>query len=133
MKEIIKLPNGRTKVITHPEGETMTQRQFQEDTDVNKIMQKYKKLGQITHINSKTGVYADITEIGSYDEALHKVLRANSAFNDLPSVVRNRFANDPQQLISFLADPRNDDEARKLGLIVTPKTQEPAPQAPEVK
>jgi hypothetical protein len=32
--------------------------------------------------------------------------------------LRMRFANDPQNLVDFLDDPENHDEAEKLGLIV---------------
>jgi len=34
----------------------------------------------------------------------------------LPSDVRKRFSNDPAELIDFLADKKNDEEAIKLGL-----------------
>lgn len=129
IKKITKLESGRIKVQSMPVGESMTQRQFQEDTDVNKIMQKYKKLGQITHLNSRSGVYADITELGDYQQAMETVIRADRAFNDLPSNVRARFANDPQRLIEFLSDPKNEKEGMELGLIVQ-KEPEAAPQPP---
>lgn len=132
MKKIITMENGRRKVLSMPEGESRTQQQFTDDTDVNKIMKKYKQVGAITHLNSKTGVYADFTEIGSYESSLQKVIDANKAFLGLPSTIRNRFSNNPQYLIDFLKDPKNHEESIKLGLRIPPekaKDDSPTPQS----
>lgn len=53
----------------------------------------------------------------SYHEMLCKVEEVQGQFAGLPSRVRRRFANNPEQLIKFLEDPNNLPEAVKLGLI----------------
>jgi len=49
-------------------------------------------------------------------DAQDRVARAAHAFQLLPAELRFRFNHDPAQVIDFLADPRNLDEARALGL-----------------
>ena len=48
----------------------------------------------------------------------------------LPSRVRRRFDNDPAELMEFLADEANREEAVMLGLIEKEEPVQPAP-APE--
>lgn len=66
----------------------------------------------------------------SLQEAYNRILEAQSNFAELPSAVRERFANDPMRLLQFLGDPSNRAEAEKLGLVdVSPA----APAAPAGK
>lgn len=139
MKEITLRENGSKRVRTINEEPTLAQQQFKDQCDVNQIMKKYLKTGTITHINNtRQGVYADLSQVPlDYQEALNTVIRAKDAFQEVPSHIRLRFQNDPGQMLRFLADPANQEEAIKLGLMVRkPKTQEtpietPAPpQAP---
>jgi len=63
-----------------------------------------------------------------------------TAFATLPSHVRRRFENDPQEFLAFMADPANQDEVIKMGLatdnrppppepVIPPPDPEPAPKA----
>lgn len=129
-KNIIVRPNGSRRVFTHFDHEkepSLAQQQFKDECDVNHIMNQYKKTGEITHLNSKTGVYADFTEIGEYQHMLNTINEADRAFEELPSKLRARFENDPQKLIEYLQDPENVEESIKLGLRVK---QEPPPKDP---
>jgi len=122
MKNIEKRKDGTIRVHTTFPDASRTQQQFADDVNINKIMAKYKKTKMITHLNNTTGVYADMTNIGSYEEAIQTVINANNAFTDLPSNLRAKFSNNPQELINFLSDSSNDAEAIKLGLKI-PKEQ----------
>lgn len=55
-------------------------------------------------------------------------MEAENSFNMLPSEIRNRFQNDPGQLIGYLSDEKNNEEAYKLGLKIRPKPPEPTIQ-----
>lgn len=130
MKKVIKDKDGRvTKVVTVFTKPTKTQQQFKDQCDVNKIIKKYQKTGELDHLKKSQGVFADLTYVGDYQESLNKVIQANKSFSELNSQTRNRFRNDPQQLIEFLSDPKNEKEAIELGLIV-PKE---IPQVPVEK
>ena len=52
---------------------------------------------------------------------LLKIEQAQQGFEQLPSAVRARFKNDPMELVAFVGDNRNAEEAVKLGLL--PRSQ----------
>lgn len=117
MKEIIYNEKGEViKVRTINNEPSMSHQQFKDECDINKIINKYKKTGEITHLNRKRGAYADISNFTSYQESLDTIIKADHAFSTLSSDVRKKFNNDPAELIKFLADPKNNQEAVKLGL-----------------
>lgn len=96
---------------------TPVQKQFKEETDINRIMEKYQKGEAITHLNKRRGVYGDFSDHKDYQNSLNSVLSAQKAFMALPSKTRKRFRNDPQELIDFLGNKDNYNEAVELGLI----------------
>lgn len=132
-KKITTRANGNIRVQTMNHEPTLTQQQFIEDCDVNNIMRKFKKTGVVTHINSKTGVYGDFTELGDYQEMLNTVAHANEMFEQLPNSVRRKFEHNPQEMIDFLKDPKNHDEAVQLGLMEPVKRTDSELQLDELK
>lgn len=86
-------------------------------TDINKIMKQYKDHGIIPNTNGNLGFYADISEMGDFQQCLEKTRVVQNAFMQLDPYVRRRFGDDPANLLDFLSDPNNKDEAIKLGLI----------------
>jgi cytochrome c551/c552 len=106
---------GRRKVITVTVGPSMTQQQFADEADINKIIKKFEKRGERLP-TGPTGVYADLTEVKGLAEALATVDRAQSAFMGIPAETRLKFDNDPVKLVAFLSDKRNDPKAVELGL-----------------
>lgn len=131
MKIITKDQNGNVRVVTRNEKPSMTQQQFKEQVNVNKIIAKYRRTGMLEHVRKNSGAYLDITDIGDYQESLQKVIDANNIFSSLPSEIRTRFANDPQQLINFLADEKNIDEAIRLGLMYKKEAKAPEEMPPQ--
>lgn len=122
MKQITKDPKtGRVRVQTKNVLPTKTKQEYADQVDVNKIIAKYKKTQDPSLLAGKTGVYADLTEIKDYQTHLSSVIKADEAFMALPSLIREKFSNDPSKLISFLADPSQKDESIRLGLRVQPK------------
>lgn len=133
-KTIIRRPNGSKAVKNYPTGETLTQQQFKDESDVNQIMKKYKATGTITHVrNASTGAYMDLTEAPSYQDALHVIIQAEQAFEQVPAEIRNRFNHDPQKFIDFLSDEKNNEEAIKLGLKVKREETKPDPLLTELQ
>jgi len=118
MKKIIRHENGEVKVITINNKPSKTQQQYKESVDINNIIKKYKVTGELSHLNRKQGVYLDSANLPSYQEALNMVISANDQFAQLPSQIRKQFNNNPQEMISFLDNPQNDEEAIRLGLKV---------------
>lgn len=133
MKKIMQSKEGRTRVVTINDQPSKTQQQFKDQVDINNIMKKFRNTGEITHLNRKAGVYLDSTTLPSYQDALQAVINAHDAFSTLSSDIRKRFQNDPAEMIKFLDDPKNNEEAVKLGLkefkqqkpIAEPKNENP--------
>lgn len=120
MKKIIKLENGNIKVQTLNTDPSKTQQQFKEQSDINKIMKKYHATGMINHLNGRPGRYGDFSNAKTYQDSLQTVINAQNSFQNLPSDVRKRFSNDPYEMLSFVNDPQNKQEAINLGLIPKP-------------
>lgn len=107
---------------------SLTQQEFADETDLNKIMEKYAAgLGALP-VRNDTPFFGDFSSIPDYAQSLEIVSKANEAFGNLPAALRARFDNDPQKLLSFLNDKSNKEEAIKLGLI--PQPDEPVSTAP---
>lgn len=113
-------------------GPGRTKQSMAEECDVNYIMSKWKRTGEIpaSMIGSMPPSYGDYTNAEDYMTACNKVLDAKHAFAALPAFLRERFANEPANLIRFLSMPENQEEAIKLGLAQAPPTPvEPKPEA----
>lgn len=116
----------KTRFETHPPrtyafqtiGESMTQQQFKEECDVNNILAKYRKNGLVTHLSKHNGNFGDFSNVEDYQTSLGKLMEAQNAFLQLPSELRSKFQNDPANLVAYLSDPKNDEEAIKFGLKV---------------
>jgi len=105
--------------------------EFTKDCYVNRIVDRYMRTGRINMRNG-VGMYADVTKLPlDYLKASEFVKRAENDFMRLNVNVRKRFNHNPQDLIDFLSDNKNRDEAVKLGL-VKPSQEPPAQLAPQV-
>lgn len=114
-------PHEARKFSFECRGESLTQQQFKKECDVNQILNKYKKTGMITHINKHQGNFGDFSNVDDYQTSLHKVMTAQASFMQMPSELRNKFNNDPAQLISFMTDDKNKEDCIKFGLIKKPE------------
>jgi len=113
-------------------GKSMTQQSAAGECDINKIIQKYRSTGIVSHVSGRRPQYGDFTAIGNFQDVQAKVLLANESFAQLSSVVRRRFNNDPSEFIAFVQDPNNRAEAEALGLIETPPEPVKKPDEPSV-
>lgn len=101
---------------------SMTCQEFKDECDINTLvtMPNYgiNPLKPPTRIPS----YGDFTDerLLNFQESQNILAEATQLFEALPSVVRERFSNDPAKLIDFVNNKDNMDEAKKLGLLNTP-------------
>lgn len=93
-----------------------TEQAHKEQCDVNEIIRRYDKTGLITHVSKFEAQFGDLDGT-DFKQAQDLVINAKRQFDELPSKIRNRFENDPGQLLAFMADPENRNEAIELGLI----------------
>lgn len=94
-----------------------TKQSFADECDFNSVMAKWATSGLITNVNMSQPIYADVSHISDYQSSLELIRSAQDQFNSLPSKIRDRFGNNPGNLLAFLSDPSNREEAVRLGLI----------------
>lgn len=119
------------KTFTKP---SRTKQAFKDEVDINRIMKKYQKTG-VLPVSQQSPIYGDFSNIPNFEEASNKLIAAQEAFDAQPASLRKRFNNNPSDLLAFLQDSSNYDEAIKLGLvepkqeiIKDEKDQKPAPK-----
>lgn len=119
--DAVSLENGFACV-----GPSMTDQSFAEEVDINTIVRRFGLTGQMPD-DVRMPTYADFEETYDFHSAMLLLKRSESEFMRLPPEIRSRFNNDPGQLITFLEDDRNRDEAVKLGIVVAPAVVDPPP------
>lgn len=104
-----------------------TKQSAKDECDINLIMSRWAKTGDLSHVNNSRPAYGDFTTATDYLAAVALVDQANEGFSQLPSEVRDRMNNDPAELLEFVHDDENRAEAIELGLIPAPPPAEPPP------
>ena len=95
--------------------EKVTKDSFAEECDINTIVRRFGITGQLP-TNVRAPMFGDFTAAMDYQSALDAVMAAQDSFMSMPADVRARFGNDPGAFVEFCSDPKNRDEAVKLGL-----------------
>jgi len=98
------------------EEPTRAQQHHKDECDINVILERFGKTGQMP-VNAISGTYGDFSGVHDYHTALNTLIAAESEFGSLPANIRKQFANEPANLIEFLNDPKNKDQAIELGLV----------------
>lgn len=94
-------------------GPSLTKQADLVSSDINNIIKRYGGVPQ-TMIDVQ---YGDATlRPTDYREAMELVFRGQDAFASLPANIRNHFDNEPEKYLAFLADPKNIDKGRELGI-----------------
>lgn len=108
-------------------------------TQIDAILKKYATQGVSPNdvgvfFQSAASMPYGVQPSTDYQEALNGVIRVENYFNSLPSRIREKFGHKAQNMINFVADPANLEEARKLGLVSKVEEADPAPApTPEKK
>ncbi len=92
-----------------------TKQSMKDECDINKIMEKYQKTGAIAHVNKHQSEYGFATS-EDFASAMRTCTIAQEMFDDLPSSIRRRFANNPAAFLDFVQDANNKKEGQDLGL-----------------
>ncbi len=127
-ERIIRKDGDRSAVqISFPESGRSKQ-SFVDECDINFIMNKWKRTGELPPDHKQPPTYGDFTNVADYMQAQNSILQADQAFGALPAWMRARFQNDPAELIAFVDDPQNLEEAQKLGLVEPPPSEDVLPE-----
>lgn len=109
-----------TGLFTDLEDEpSMTVQSFKEECDINEIVRRFGLTGEMPN-NFRMPISGDFTGVSDFKSAMDLLIDAQDQFDSLPAGVREQFANDPAELITFLENPDNRDKAIDMGLIARP-------------
>lgn len=100
-------------------------KQFAKEADVNNVMKRFEQTGFLTDplaVSERKPLFGDFSNI-DFMSIRSTVADANLRFSYLKADVRAKFHNDVAELVKFISDPANADEARTLGLL-PPLTKE---------
>jgi len=103
--------------LTFPPNSRWTKQSFREECDINTIMARYQSTGEMPVISERAPQYLDVSAGFDFAQMQDQVLEAQRLFNDLPSSLRNRFANDPAAFLDYVQDEANRPEMYQLGLL----------------
>lgn len=122
--------------IPFPKSSKHTRQEFAAECDINTIMARYIRTGEMPHINLRAPQYFDSSGV-DFQTHMNAIGEAKSLFAELPSDIRNRFRNDPAQFIDFCGDPANRTELAHMGLLSPDATRSvlrpSSPSAPATK
>lgn len=95
-----------------------TKQSMLRDSDINVIVERFKKTGQlgVPGTGNRRPIFGEIPS-ASYHAMLNKICDVDLAFSALSPKLRARFRNSPLQLLRFLENPDNAQEAVKIGLL----------------
>lgn len=100
------------------EGISRTQQHFKKECDINEILRTFKRTGVIEHVSPGKPIYGDFSAYPDFQQMQDTLVEATRAFEALPARLRDRFGNDPKNLVTFVMDESNRAEAEELGLVV---------------
>lgn len=125
-----ELVNPHTGQVTKPPS--MTKQEFVKECDVNNVIKSYSPRAMAAMIaeNAAKARYEDLPDNLDFQASIELVRSAEASFMTLPAKIRDRFGQDPVQFLAFLSDPKNLDEARKLGLAKPAPVVPSAPPSP---
>nr|UXQ88128.1 MAG: internal scaffolding protein [Microvirus sp.] len=110
-KQKRKYPRVYAKIGTH----SLTKQSFKDECNINKIMAKFQKTGAINHYMAYAEEYGDASPV-ELSDAQQIIINAQTMFDDLPSKLRKKFNNKPEEFLEFVQNPENLAEMRKIGL-----------------
>jgi phage internal scaffolding protein len=109
--------------VLNKKSVSLTIQSERENVNINNIVAKAKKTGVLGSglPAQRKERYGDFSSSEDFLSQQNKIVEFKTMFDNLPSDVRNRFNNNPAQLLDFVADPENKEEAIELGLLPKPE------------
>jgi len=102
---------GRATVADN-DGVSKVQQHLMDSVDVNTIVRRFATTGDAP-MTRREGFYGDFSGVTDYESALDRVSEARKAFMTLPAEVRERFNNDPGELLARLHELEREEEVRE--------------------
>lgn len=89
------------KYAVHTGSESLVQQHQKDECDINVIMRRFGATGAVP-AGVAGAVYGDFSSILEFEDALELVERAQAGFMTLPAEIRQRFENNPANLVRYV-------------------------------
>ncbi|UOF78624.1 scaffold protein [Microviridae sp.] len=105
------------------EGESLTRQSEADACDINKIMERFDRTGQLPVSMKAPPRFGDARMV-DFQTAKQIVIEAENAFKELPAETRKYFGHDPKNMLEAISNATEADKADllKLGIIVEKQT-----------
>lgn len=106
-----------------PDAPSLTHQSFKDECDINRIMERYAETGFLIDPNiipNREPLFDDFYAAHDFYAAQNILAESMSRFESLPVSIRERFRNNPAELLQFLDNDANRAEAVALGLVSAP-------------
>lgn len=104
------------RVYTPVGRHSLVRPEFQDECDVNRLMARYEKVGQLPGSSPEVPRYLDLSDVPDFQSAMNLMIEADRAFMSLPARVRREFDHDPAKFVEYAGDPDNLSRMREWGL-----------------
>lgn len=102
-----------------------THQSFRDEANINNIMKRYKTTGMLVEPGKirtyRQATFGDFSDLPNLPDTLNRAREADERFLALPAQLRARFNNNVGELLAFVQNPENFDEAVELKLLTAPK------------
>lgn len=119
----------------NPKSASKTHQSFAKDADINNIMGKYAKSGILVDPlrvdMGRTPRFGDFSDLPDFGTLVNRIKQAQDDFMTLPAIVRQKFNNDVENCLAFIADPKNVNECCDLKLLPESMRPKPVAELPE--
>lgn len=122
--------------VSFKESQSRTKQMFRDGTRIDNVLKRYATAGVDSAMapwlfaQGMANAPFGVDQGKDYHAQLAAVTAVRQYFEALPSKVRARFGNDPSQMLEFLGDEKNREEAVKLGLVTAPEAPVPPSAMP---
>lgn len=122
-------------------GEGRTKQKVGIEHDINKMIAKIKRTGQMPSLRYDGMKFddgeqvIDLTGIGDFQECQNRIATASEIFDGYPSIIRRRFNNNVEDFVTFMGSlntKENLDEAVRLGILEIKKQDPGKPNEPTI-
>lgn len=94
----------RTVQLAVPPEKSLTQQQFKDECDMNRIVKNAMKGIAPRYLARGVPQYGDFSEVPDLREAYEVIEKAEEAFFALPAELRRELGNDPREIQNLTAD-----------------------------
>ena len=97
-------------------GVSRTKQSEGPQTDINTIVNRYLRSGELTHYNASVLRYGDFSAVGTLQEQMHAVHEARERFGALPAGIKAAAGHDPLIFLQMLATVEGTEVLIEAGL-----------------